>query len=176
VTTSIVNILEVFRLFRRFASRCAPPATPRERALASLRRRDFAGAERELTALIDADAEPAGALSSHERAFLLNKRGVARAAMQQPQSARDDFAAALACVAGYAPALTNLGNLMFEEGDLDAAIALYEAAILADAKYVNAHLNLGIAHKRAGRLEEGVRWLRRAQQLEATSLRRRRPP
>ena len=143
--------------------------------MASLRRRDFAGAERELTALIDANANSADVPSPHERAFLLNKRGVARAAMQQATSARDDFAAALACVANYAPALTNLGNLMFEEGDVDAAIALYESAILADAQYVNAHLNLGIAHKRAGRLDEGVRSLRRAQRLEAISLRRRRP-
>jgi lipoprotein NlpI len=138
-----------------------------------LRHRDFAGAELELTGLIDADAVDTP--SPRERAFLLNKRGVARAAMQRAEAARDDFAAALACVANYAPALTNLGNLTFEEGDVDAAIALYEAAILADADYVNAHLNLGIAYKRAGRLDEGVRSLRRAQQLEAISLRRRRP-
>jgi Flp pilus assembly protein TadD len=42
----------------------------------------------------------------------------------------------------------------------------YEAAIAADDDYAVAHFNLGIAYKRAGRIDEGVRAMRKAQRLE----------
>jgi tetratricopeptide (TPR) repeat protein len=72
----------------------------------------------------------------------------------------------LQCVANYAPALTNLGNLALESGELAEATALYEAALRSDPEYAIACLNLGVAYKRSGRIDEGVRLLRRAQQLE----------
>jgi|HubBroStandDraft_2_1064218.scaffolds.fasta_scaffold343249_1 lipoprotein NlpI len=148
----------MFRIWRRFASSRKP--APHDGALASLADRDFASAETELTALLDETAGPA------ERAFLFNKRGVARVATKQTAAARDDFISAIACVAGYAPALTNLGNLLLEDGQVDAAIERYETAILADAKYALAHLNLGVAYKRAGRYGDAVRALRRGLALE----------
>jgi tetratricopeptide (TPR) repeat protein len=148
----------MFRLLRGFAFR--RERSPRDAALAALRRRDYQRAETGLTALIESATVPA------ERAFLLNKRGVARVSLHDAIAARADFDAALQCVAGYAPALTNLGNLAFERGDVTEAIELYEAALRSDAEYAVACLNLGVAYKRSGRIDEGVRLLRRAQQLE----------
>jgi lipoprotein NlpI len=130
-------------------------------ALQALQRRDYSSAETELSQLLTREE-----LSSKERAFLLNKRGVARIGLQMPQLAKTDFSAALESFAGYAPALTNLGNLLLEEGQIDAAIASYERAIADDRDYANAYLNLGVAYKRAGRIAESVRALRDALRLE----------
>jgi lipoprotein NlpI len=129
--------------------------------MAALGRRDFPQAEREIAALLARANLPAS-----ERAFLLNKRGVARIGMGASQTAREDFNAALELVPSHAPALTNLGNLLLEEGDLEGAIARYRAAIAADREYAIAHLNLGVAYKKSGRVAEGVRALREAQRLE----------
>ncbi len=60
----------------------------------------------------------------------------------------------------------NLGNLLLEEGEIDAAIAHYEGAIASDGEYAVAYLNLGIAYKRAGRIKDGIHALRQAQRLE----------
>ncbi len=152
----------MFRLRARFASARDPE--PYAAALEALERRDFERAERDFTDLLAACDVPA------ERAFLLNKRGVARIGRSHADAARDDFIAALECVARYAPALTNLGNLLLEAGEIDAAIARYEEAIAADARYAVAHLNLGAAYKRAARFDEGVRALRAAQRLDKPRL------
>jgi tetratricopeptide (TPR) repeat protein len=129
--------------------------------MAALGRRDFAQAEREIAALLAQSDLPAP-----ERAFLLNKRGVARIGMGAPQAACEDFNAALELLPSHAPALTNLGNLLLEEGDVDGAIARYRAAIAADREYAIAYLNLGVAYKKSGRIAEAVRALREAQRLE----------
>lgn len=149
----------MFRPRRRFASQREPHAG----ALAALARGEFADAEDQLTALL------APATREAERAFLLNKRGVARVGLGNAAAAREDFEAALACVANYPPALTNLGNLSLEAGDVESAIARYQAAIAADEGYALAHLNLGAAYKRAGRFAEAVAELRRAQRFETPS-------
>jgi lipoprotein NlpI len=149
VTTSIVNIFSVFRKDDRFAC-----------ALRALELREFARAEAELNRLL---AQPC---TRAERAFLLNKRGVARIGLELRALARSDFTGALEALQDFPPALTNLGNLLLEDGELDAAIAHYERAIANDAEYAIAYLNLGVAHKRAGRLEEAVRALRQASRLE----------
>jgi tetratricopeptide (TPR) repeat protein len=148
----------MFRLLRRFAF--GRERSPRERALKALARREYALAETELSGLLESCDSVA------ERAFLLNKRGVAHIGMRRLDAARSDFEAALASVTSYAPALTNLGNLSLEAGDTNAAVKLYEAALLADPEYAVACLNLGVAYKRSGRIDEGVRMLRRAQGLE----------
>ncbi|MGA8533408.1 MAG: tetratricopeptide repeat protein [Candidatus Tumulicola sp.] len=159
----------MFRFWARFASARAP--SPHDQPLAALEDRDFNRAEQELTALLTRATAPL------ERAFLLNKRGVARVAMQQTELAREDFTAATECAGGFAPALTNLANLLLEEGEIGAAIARYERAILADPNYALAHFNLGAAYKRAGRFADAVRALRRAQRLEKPTFSvRRRPP
>ncbi len=129
-------------------------------ALKALDRREFAIAEAGFTDLLQ---QP---LSDAERAFALNKRGVARIGLQLRGLARADFRAALDSVAQYPPALTNLGNLLLEEGELAAAVVQYERAIASDREYAIAYLNLGVAYKRAGRIDDAVRSLRQAQRLE----------
>ncbi len=129
-------------------------------ALAALDRADFAEAERALAELLEQTT------AAPERAFLLNKRGVARINLQRRGDAERDFVDALLCIDDYAPALTNLGSLLLEKGDVDAAIAHYRRAIARDGDYVLAHQNLGVALKRAGRLDEAVRALREAQRCE----------
>jgi len=129
-------------------------------ALDALERGDFAGAEEALTALLE------GEDAAERRAFILNKRGVARIGLERRKQAAADFTAALDARPAYAPALTNLGNLSLDAGDAAAAIARYEAAIAADPQYAIAHLNLGVAYKRAGRIADGVRAWRTAQRLK----------
>ncbi|HEY6449235.1 MAG TPA: tetratricopeptide repeat protein [Candidatus Cybelea sp.] len=130
-------------------------------ALRALDRRDFTGADAAFAELLAKER-----LAEEERAFLLNKRGVARMGLKLPELARADFEASLKAHPGYPPALTNLGNMLLEEGRLEAAIANYETAIAADPDYAIAYLNLGVACKRAGRFGEAVRALRHAQRLE----------
>lgn len=130
-------------------------------ALRALRRGDFSSADAEFSSLLAAQH-----LSSNERAFLLNKRGVARMGLERPELARADFEAALEIKPFFAPAIANLGNLLLEAGDLDGAIAAYERAIACDSDYAVAYLNLGVAYKRSGRIADGVRALRQAQRLE----------
>ncbi len=132
-------------------------------ALAALERGDFPAAETALGELLERPS------SRRERAFLLNKRGVARIGLDRRELARADFAAALESVDGYAPSLTNLGNMLLEDGDALAAVAHYERAIASDAEYALAHLNLGVAYKRLGRIADSVRALRQAQRLEQRS-------
>jgi tetratricopeptide (TPR) repeat protein len=130
-------------------------------ALEALERCDFERAERELDALLLREAgEPA------RRAFLFNKRGVARIGLGKRDEARADFTHALELHSRHAAALTNLGNLALEENDVAGAIGHYERAIAADPEYAVAHFNLGVAYKRTGRIVEGVRALRKAQRLQ----------
>jgi lipoprotein NlpI len=148
----------VFRLFAKFASR---ERTPRELALEAIARGRFDDAVARLDALLqDPKLTPA------DRAFYLNKRGVARISLGHAAAAREDFEGALLCMPRFAPSMANLGNLLIEEGDLAGAIAHYEAAIAADDDCAVAHFNLGVAYKRAGRVDEGVRAMRKAQRLE----------
>lgn len=62
----------------------------------------------------------------------------------------------------FAPALTNLGNMLLEEERIDEAIVMYERALLADDAYANAYRGLGVAYKRQGKTAEAVRMLRKA--------------
>jgi lipoprotein NlpI len=130
-------------------------------ALRALEQRDFFAAERGFS-----EALARYRLSSSERAFALNKRGVARVGLGQRELARADFSAALEAMPRFAPALANLGNLLLD-ADLDAAIQCYESAIAADPDYAVAYLNLSVAYKRCGRIADAVRALRRSQRIEA---------
>ncbi len=62
-------------------------------------------------------------------------------------------------------ALTNLGNLLLEEGRTDEAIALYERAIRLNESFPNAHHNLGVAYRRKGQVSKSVASIRRAQKV-----------
>jgi tetratricopeptide (TPR) repeat protein len=149
----------VFRLFAFLSSR-AKPKRAAPNALGALDRGDFVAAEPLLTREIE-DAPHA-----RQRAFYLNKRGVARINLGRRDDARADFESALECVRRYAPALTNIGNLLLEEGRVDEAISAYCDAIASDHEYAVAYVNLGSAYKRAGRLDEAVRALRTGLRME----------
>ena len=136
------------------------PLTPYELALDALARGRFADALERLDALLQ-DESLAGA----QRAAVTNKRGVALVSLQRPGDARRAFEASLEIKPRYAPALVNIGNLHLESGELEAAVAQYQAAIAADEKYAPAHHNLAVAYKRLGRTADSVRELRRAHKL-----------
>jgi lipoprotein NlpI len=131
-------------------------------ALGALEHRDFFAADRAFSEVLAGDR-----LSSSEQAFALNKRGVARIGMGHRDLAGADFRAALELAPRFAPALANLGNLLLDEGDVDAAIERYESAIAADPEYAVAYNNLSVAYKRCGRIADAVRALRRSQRIAA---------
>jgi tetratricopeptide (TPR) repeat protein len=149
----------MFTFLRRFAW-FGRDESPRTLALRALRLGSLDEAERRFDELIPV-SQTAG-----ERALLHNKRGVVRVARGCRDEALDDFNAALLAVPNYAPALTNIGNLLLEDGAVDEAIVHYEAAIRADDEYAIAHQNLAIALKRLGHHADAVRELRRAHRLE----------
>jgi tetratricopeptide (TPR) repeat protein len=154
----------MFRWLRLLSSRATARLSKERRgaspALAALARGDYRMAETLLTDAIEAAHTPG------RQAFFLNKRGVARVNLGRKDEARADFEGALQRVQRYAPALTNLANLLLEEGRVDDAIASYRCAIDADAEYAVAYVNLGAAYKRAGRLSEAVAALRTGVRLE----------
>ena len=149
----------MFKLFRRFASR--PDDSPRDRALRLFKSRDYAAAENAFTALLSD-----GAMTPADRAWCVNKRGVTRVHLKRRDEALTDFRAALEFVPRFPPALSNIGNLLLEDGRVEEALAQFEAAVAADPEYAVAYLNQGVALKRLGRLDESVRALRTAQRLE----------
>ena len=104
-------------------------------------------------------------LTARDRAAIANKRGVALIGLARRDEARQAFERAIVLQARFAPALVNLGNLLLEDGELDAAVAQYESAIRADERYAPAHHNLAVAYKRLGRTADSVRELRRAHKL-----------
>jgi tetratricopeptide (TPR) repeat protein len=160
VTTSTVNTAAVFDITRWFAGPRRKPADAADRAAALIER------GRPDEALAALDALLADGLAGERRAFALNKRGVALIALCRRAEADAAFADALDVEPRYAPALTNVGNVLLEDGDVEGAIARYSAAIAADEDYAVAYLNLGVALKRVGRANEAVRCLRTAHRLE----------
>lgn len=154
---------------RRLLAAFRRPADPFERAVLALERGDAAGAVAAFTAVLHQ------APNDQARVRIHNKRGVAHVNLGRRDEALRDFTEALAIDPAYAPAITNIGNLLFEDGDVDEAIAHYEAAVRADENYPLAHLNLGIAYRRAGRRAAAVREMRLANRLEGRALFRRRP-
>jgi tetratricopeptide (TPR) repeat protein len=150
----------VFNLGRFLAPWRRKPLTPYELALRDLARGEYAEALRRLDALLDDEK-----LTSQDRAVRLNKRGVALVGLHRRDEALRAFEDALAILPRYAPALVNIGNLHLESGELEPAVARYQAAIAADDRYGPAHHNLAVAYKRMGRTADSVRELRRAGKL-----------
>lgn len=100
---------------------------------------------------IEARIEPN--VSAEERALLVGIQGLME---------KGDRAAALAKLKASPLAATsaalkfNLGNLHFEEGEVDEAIAAYTAAIEDYPSFRRAHRNLAIAHVRQGEVEAAL--------------------
>jgi tetratricopeptide (TPR) repeat protein len=97
-----------------------------------------------------------------------HRMGVMCIRLGRREEARAHFEAALAQAREYAPALTNLGNMALEAGDVDKAVELYRRAIVSSPDYPGAHHNLAVALRRQGRLAEAVSEQRAAARLERT--------
>ena len=134
------------------------PPTSFERAVRLIETGNFTKAEAELTALLSAQDDTG-------RAAIFNKRGVARVHQGRHEEAASDFKAALEIQPGYAPALVNIGNLLLEGGEVEAAVLQYETAVRNDDAYRVAHFNLAVALKKLGRHADAVREFRRADRL-----------
>ena len=139
----------------------AAPQTPFAAGIAALDRRRFTEALAHFAVALDEAATAAA------RAAVHNKVGITHVQSGDRAAAIDAFVDALFADALYVPAIVNVGNLLFEDGAVDEAIAHYEAALRIDDAYPTAHLNLGIAYKRLGRRRDAVREFRRASRLEA---------
>ncbi len=139
--------------------------SPRERALRSLDGGKPAEAEVQLDALLESHG-PAG----QERAFLLNKRGVARVRQGRSEAAGEDFRAALEFDPAHAPALVNLGNLALESNHIEEALRRYEEAMAADARCSQAYAGASAAYKRLGRYDDAVRSWRTARSLASRAI------
>ena len=79
--------------------------------------------------------------------------------------AEDHFKRALEADPRHHRALTNLGNIELEHGQVKQAIERYREAIKLEPDYATAHNNLAAALRRDGRLSESVNALKRSQRL-----------
>ena len=77
----------------------------------------------------------------------------------------DHFKRALEADPKHHRALTNLGNIELERGEIAQAIERYREAIKLSPDYATAHNNLAAALRRTGKLSESVAALKRAQRL-----------
>jgi tetratricopeptide (TPR) repeat protein len=111
------------------------------------------------SALAAAPAPPAIAAVRNKLAIVAIRRGEREAAV-------GELLLALEADPRAPAAITTVGNLLLEDGQLDDAIAHYEYALLVDQDYAPAYHNLGVAFHRAGRRREAVRMLRKATRLE----------
>ena len=152
---------------RRLLAAFRPPTDPYVRAVIALERGDCAGAVAAFTAVLHE------APNDEARVRIYNKRGIAFVRMGRPEDALRDFTEALALDGRFAPTITNIGNMLLEEGALEEAIAHYQAAIRADENYPIAHLNLGVAYRRIGERAAAVREMRLANRLEGRRIFRR---
>jgi tetratricopeptide (TPR) repeat protein len=106
------------------------------------------------------------ARTAAEIAAIHNKRAVIAVHRRDRELAVGELIAALEADPRCAAAITTVGNLLLEDGQMDDAIAHFEYAILVDENYAPAYHNLGVAFHRSGRRGEAVRMLRKATRLE----------
>lgn len=88
--------------------------------------------------------------------------GIIYAQNGQVDEARKEFVKLLEEPTGRAAALTNLGNLAMLDGDVAVAVENYVQAAALDTVDGGILLNLGIAHKQAGRDDEAAEAIGRA--------------
>ncbi len=117
------------------------------------------GKAAEALALLEQPAPPLLA-AEHE-----TQRGTAYVFLAETETAESAFKRAAELDPKHYRALTNLGNLLLEEGRTDEAIALYERAIRLNEDFPNAHHNLGVAYRRKGQVNKSVAAIRHAQKV-----------
>ncbi|WP_052326709.1 tetratricopeptide repeat protein [Deinococcus peraridilitoris] len=101
------------------------------------------------------------------RAEAHNALGVLQALQNDAQAARAAFDDALEADPRHYRALTNIGNLLLEEGDPVAAEGYYRRALELNAEYAGAHHNLAVALRRQRKIAASVRSLKTGQRLMA---------
>jgi len=74
----------------------------------------------------------------------------------RPEDARDAYRRAIELEPTHADAHTNLGRLLHEAGELDAAEAHYRQALVTDARDVTACFNLAVVLEDRGRTEGAI--------------------
>ncbi len=79
-----------------------------------------------------------------------NTLGLALRNARRPAEAEAEFRRALAIYPEYGSALVNLGNLLLERGEVEAARERYEAALAHDPRYERARWNLAVTLERLG--------------------------
>ncbi|MCA9838675.1 MAG: tetratricopeptide repeat protein [Trueperaceae bacterium] len=98
-------------------------------------------------------------------------RGTAYIYTDQMELARQAFRNAIALDNKHYRAITNLGNLELEAGNLDEAIAAYEKALKLNDSFANALHNLGVAYRKKGQVSKSVSYLRKAQTASQRQMR-----
>jgi tetratricopeptide (TPR) repeat protein len=109
----------------------------------------------------------AGARDAAEIARVRNKLAIVALRRDGVAAAVEQLVLALEADPRCAAAITTIGNLLLEDGDVDEAIVHFEYALLIDDAYAPAYHNLGVALHRTGRRGPAVRMLRKATRLEA---------
>jgi tetratricopeptide (TPR) repeat protein len=99
------------------------------------------------------------------RAEAENQLGVLAALGGESARARTHFEAALMADARHYRAITNLGNLDLEAGEVALAESRYREALNINAEYATAHNNLAAALRRQGKRSASVAALKRSQKL-----------
>lgn len=160
------SVVSFFDSLRRIAAGRPPTRTPYDEGVIALERGRLADALACFTTALHAAA------GDEECAAALNKRGVTHIRRGERDDALADFIAALDLDPRYVPTITNVGNLLLEDGDFEEAIEHYQAALRLDDEYFVAHLNLAVAYRKTGKRAESVRHLRRANRLEGRKKRK----
>ena len=105
------------------------------------------------------------------RAEAHNQLGVLEAVCERPELARQHFQAALANDARHHRAITNLGNLELEAGNLQTAEMRYREALKLNPEYSVAYNNLAAVLKRQGKRGEAVDMLKKSQRMSLKEIR-----
>ena len=103
-----------------------------------------------------------GTTTKSDKVTLRSQLGIIYAQNGQNDEARKEFVKLLEEPTGRSAALTNLGNLAMLDGDVDVAVENYNQAAALDTADGGILLNLGIAHKQAGRDDAAAEAIGRA--------------
>jgi tetratricopeptide (TPR) repeat protein len=98
-------------------------------------------------------------------------RGTALIYHNDTANAKRAFEQALVVDSQHYRAITNLGNLALEAGNIDEAIVLYERALKLKEDFANAHHNLAVAYRKKGLVSKSVGELKKAQRASQQKLR-----
>lgn len=107
-----------------------------------------------LVAALVAGAGTDARAGGNDRVALRAQLGIIYAQNGQGDEARKEFVKLLEEPTGRAAALTNLGNLAMLDGQVEVAVENYLQACALDTTDGGILLNLGIAHRQAGREAE----------------------